>query len=182
MTFVQRFATIALLVLFSSTLASKENSTTKNSGPIVASCPLQQLASLDTREAVPLLPMMALHQKENMRDHLVVIQEIVGALATGDFDAVQQSAARISFSPQAAQMCTHMGAGAPGFTEMGMSFHETADSIVEAAKRNDMSETLEALNDTIKACTACHTRFRQEVVTEQQWQNLTGVLVPPHTR
>jgi DNA-binding MarR family transcriptional regulator len=39
------------------------------------------LDRMDTRAPVPLLPMMANHQKQNMRDHLVAVQEIVAALA-----------------------------------------------------------------------------------------------------
>ena len=38
------------------------------------------LDSMDTRVPVPLLPMMANHQKQNMRDHLHAVQEIVGAV------------------------------------------------------------------------------------------------------
>jgi hypothetical protein len=61
-----------------------------------------------------------------------------------------------------------------------MAFHVTADTIIEAAKRKDMAGTLKALNDTIRTCTACHDRFRQEVVTEQQWQDLTKASIPAH--
>jgi hypothetical protein len=49
---------------------------------------------LDSRIPVPLLPMMAQHQKESMRDHLVAVQEIVAAIATDDFPAVERAAAR----------------------------------------------------------------------------------------
>ena len=72
---------------------------------------------MDTRTPVPLLPMMADHQKRNMRDHLLAVQEIVAALAADNFAAVERSAGRIGYSEQMGQMCVHMGAGAPGFTE-----------------------------------------------------------------
>ena len=62
--------------------------------PACASCDAQRtLDSMDQRAPVPLLPMMAEHQKRNMRDHLIAVQEIVTALAAGDFAAVEQSAA-----------------------------------------------------------------------------------------
>ncbi len=51
------------------------------------------LDELDARAPIPLLPMMANHQKENMRDHLVAVQEIVAALASNDFAAIEQSEA-----------------------------------------------------------------------------------------
>ncbi|MGD2064675.1 MAG: cytochrome c, partial [Nitrospirota bacterium] len=179
-TIIKCIVAISLLVFFTSTLACEHTKAARNLRADTESPPAQQLASLDRREPVPLIPMMALHQKENMRDHLVVIQEIVAALAAEDFDAVQRSASRISFSPQVAQMCAHMGAGAAGFTQMGIAFHATADTIIDAAKRKDLAGTLKALNATIGTCTTCHDRFRQEVVTEQRWQDLTDAPIPSH--
>jgi hypothetical protein len=61
------------------------------------------LDRLDTRAPVPPLPMMANHQKQNMRDHLVAVQEITAALATDDFPAIERAAGRIGFSEQMGQ-------------------------------------------------------------------------------
>ena len=88
--------------------------------PSVVASPTEALDRLDRRSQVPLLPMMANHQKQNMRDHLLGVQEIVAALAGDDFRAIEQTAARLGFSEQMGQMCTHMGAGAPGFTEQAL--------------------------------------------------------------
>nr|MBP9088338.1 hypothetical protein [Kofleriaceae bacterium] len=38
------------------------------------------LDQLDTRKPMPLLPMMANHQKQNMREHLEAVQGIMAAL------------------------------------------------------------------------------------------------------
>jgi hypothetical protein len=65
---------------------------------------------MDSRKPVPLLPMMANHQKQNMREHLVAVQQIVAALAIDDYSAIEQAAGRIGFSEQMGQMCTQMGA------------------------------------------------------------------------
>lgn len=124
------------------------------------------LDELDSRAPVPLLPMMANHQKENMRDHLVVVQEIVAALASNDFAAIERSAGRIGYSEQEGMMCEHMGAGATGFTEAGLKFHHTADSIAEAAKQKDAQGVLKALSATLETCTSCHSAFKQQVVDE----------------
>jgi hypothetical protein len=97
--------------------------------PIAAASAADALDRMDTRAPVPLLPMMANHQKQNMRDHLVAVQEIVAAIATDDFAGVERAAGRIGFSEQMGQMCTHMGAGAPGFTKQAINFHHTADRI-----------------------------------------------------
>jgi hypothetical protein len=129
---------------------------------------------LDSRAPVPLLPMMAAHQKQNMRDHLLAVQEIVAALATEDFAAVERAAGRIAYSERMGQMCTHMGAGAPGFTEQALAFHHTADGIVVAAREGDRARVLTALGATLGTCTSCHAAWKQQVVDEATWQRLTS--------
>ena len=126
------------------------------------------LDSMDTRVPVPLLPMMANHQKQSMRDHLHAVQEIVGAVGAGNFDAISRAAATIGYSEQMGQMCNHMGAGAPGFTEQALGFHHTADRISEAARKRDMPGVLSALADTLATCTGCHATFKQHIVDETE--------------
>lgn len=136
------------------------------------------LAALDTRKPVPLVPMMANHQKQNMRDHLVAVQEIVTSVAAGDFAAIEKAAGRIGYSEQMGTMCTHMGAGAPGFTEAALKFHHTADSIAEAAKQKDAQAVLTALSVTLAACTSCHSTFKQEVVDDTTWASVAKQPAP----
>ena len=132
------------------------------------------LDSMDTRVPVPLLPVMANHQKQNMRDHLTAVQAVVGAVGAKDYDAISRAAARIGYSEQMGQMCSHMGVGAPGFTEQALHFHHTADKISEAASRRDMPAVLSALSDTLATCTGCHAVFKQRIVDENTWASLTG--------
>jgi cytochrome c556 len=132
------------------------------------------LDQLDTRAPVPLLPMMAHHQKQNMRDHLVAIRDIVRGLADHDDRAVEEAARRISYSDEMGQMCTRMGAGAPGFAEQSIRFHHTADDIVEAANRHDRAGVLRELSATLQACTACHAVWKQRVVDVATWQRPTA--------
>jgi len=131
-------------------------------------------ANLDGRAPVPLTAMMANHQKQEMRDHLQVVQEITIALGKDDFDAIATSAARIAWSDKQAMMCKHMGAGAPGFTEMGERFHHTADGIVAAAKKRDRAGVATALGTTLETCVGCHATYRQEIVDEQAFSKLGG--------
>jgi len=77
-------------------------------------------AATDGRTPLPLLPMMADHQKRNMRDHLAAIREIVAALAKDDYDAVATATRRIGYSESMGRMCEHMGAGSPAFTPMAL--------------------------------------------------------------
>jgi cytochrome c553 len=125
--------------------------------------------------------MMANHQKQNMREHLVAVQEITAALASDDFAAVEKAVGRIGFSEQMGQMCTHMGAGAPGFTEQAIAFHHTADRIAEAARSHDRKGVVTAFAATLSTCTACHAAWKQQVVDEPTWTRLTATAAPaPH--
>lgn len=136
------------------------------------------LDGMDTRKPVPLLPMMAHHQKQNMRDHLLAVQEVLLATAAGDFAAVEKSAARLGSSPQMAQMCTHMGAGAPGFTEQALRFHQVADGLIPAAQKKDSKAVLEVLGQAIATCTACHEAWKQQVVDQEAWTAATRQAAP----
>jgi hypothetical protein len=138
----------------------------------------ETLDKMDTRIPVPLLPMMANHQKQNMRDHLLAIQEIVTGLVTEDFPAIEKAAGRIGFSEQMGQMCTHMGAGAPGFTAQALAFHHTADRIAAAAKARDRGRVLTEFAATLRACTACHASWKQQVVDDSTWRRLTSAAAP----
>ena len=128
----------------------------------------------DTRQALPLLPMMAEHQKQNMREHLATVQAIVAAVGRDDMDAVSKGAARLGYSEAMGQMCEHMGAAAPGFTAMALNFHHTADTIGEAAQRGDRAGVLSALDRTLQTCVGCHAMYRQEVVDDETWKKLTA--------
>jgi hypothetical protein len=129
-----------------------------------APTPSESLDKLDRRRPVPLLPMMAAHQKANMREHLEAVQAVVAAAAVNDFDKVALSARRMGFSESIGRMCEHMGAGAPGFTEQALAFHHTVDEIVNAASRQDGPAVLGALSRTLSACTSCHATFKQQPV------------------
>jgi hypothetical protein len=130
-----------------------------------AAPPHAALDALDDRRPLPLLPPMALHQKANMRGHLESVQRIVDGLAAEDWPAVEDAAAALGTSPQMAQTCDHLGAGAEGFTAQALDFHRRADAISAAARARDAAATLQATSDTLRACTACHATWRQQLVT-----------------
>jgi hypothetical protein len=143
-------------------------------GPAQTASPVATLDAIDTRMPVPLLPAMANHQKQNMRDHLQAVQEIVGAVGTADFDAIARVSATIGYSAQMGSMCSHMGAGAPGFTDQALRFHHTADKIAEAAHARDMQGVLAALGETLATCTGCHATFKQKIVDETTWASIAA--------
>lgn len=127
----------------------------------------------DERKPLPLLPMMAEHQKLQMRGHLQAVNEIVAALAKDDFAGVAAASKKIGYSDADAQMCTHMGAGAPGFTSTAITFHKTADTIGVAAQKRDRAGVLAALGATLGTCVGCHAAYKQQVVDEATWNQLT---------
>jgi cytochrome c556 len=129
---------------------------------------------LDGRTPLPLTAMMANHQKQEMRDHLKVVQEITTALGKEDFDAIAVSAARITWSEKEAMMCKHMGAGAPSFVAVAENFHRTADRIVEAAKRRDRAGVATALGATLETCVGCHATYRQQIVDDHAFAKFGG--------
>jgi hypothetical protein len=122
--------------------------------------------------------MMANHQKQNMRDHLLAVQEIILAAGSDDFASVERAAGRMGYSEQMGQMCTHMGAGAPGFTEQALNFHRTADTITTAARQHDRAAVMRALGSTLQTCTGCHAVFKQSVLDEATWNRLTSMQAP----
>ena len=165
--------------LFAALGGSAQTSVAPTSTPLVApTTAIESLDKMDARRPLPLLPMMANHQKQNMRDHLLAVQEIVAALATDDYPVIAKAASRIGYSEQMGQMCTHMGAGAPGFTEQALAFHHTADGITAAAKARDRARVLAEFSATLQTCTACHALWKQQVVDESTWNGLTATAAP----
>ncbi len=147
--------------------------------PSPAPSPADELDRMDARAPVPLLPMMANHQKQNMRGHLGAVEQVIGGLAAKDFAQVETAAGQLGLSPEMEQMCQHMGMGAPGFTDRALEFHKSADAIVGAARAKDEAKALAALDVTLKACTGCHEAYKQRVVDEAGWRAATSG-APPH--
>jgi hypothetical protein len=181
----RNFALLAALVLTAASCQTRKADPVEAATPSPASSqppaqdpPQAVLERMDDRVPVPLLPMMANHQKASMRDHLLAVQEMVQALAKDDLAGVGKAAKRIGYSREMGAMCTHMGAGAPGFTDQALKFHRTADQIALSAQRRDRRGVLLALGATLQACTACHATFRQSVVDASTWNRLTNQAVP----
>ncbi len=130
--------------------------------------------TIEERRPLPLLKMMADHQKQMMRDHLGAVQEIVTALSLDDFDAVQHAAVRLGYSDEVGKVCNHMGAASPAFTRQALAFHHTADGIVAAAHERSRGRVLAELSTTLQACRACHAQWKQEIVDDATWNRLTS--------
>lgn len=128
---------------------------------------------IENRRPLPLLQMMADHQKQMMRDHLGAIQEIVTALAADDFEAVERAAGRLGYSDEVGRICARFGAASATFADQALSFHHTADGIAMAARERSHKRVLDELSRTLQACKACHAAWKQQVVDETTWNRLT---------
>ena len=127
----------------------------------------------DLRKPLPLLEFMAEHQKKNMREHLEAIRDIVSGTVKKDFVKIKDAGLRLGSSPQMNMMCDHMGQAAPGFTPMALKMHTEADKIAIAADKKDMEGVMIATERTLQSCTSCHAVYKQQVVTEEEWNKLT---------
>jgi len=138
--------------------------------------PTEELNHLDTRTPVPMPPYMALHQKQNMREHLEAAQGIIAGLSKKDFKAIATAAKRMGFSDEMGKMCQHMVAGAVGFTDQAIQFHKSADEIVRFAEKKDQQGVITGLNNTLNKCTACHSTFRQQIVDEATYRSFADLM------
>lgn len=154
--------------------ASSQTAAAESAPPVAEASAWNELQALDPRTPVPLLPQMAWHQKQNMQDHLLVVQEVLAAVVRDDFEGAAKAAARMGLSDSMQQQCEHMGQGAPGFTERAIAFHKQADLVVSAARAGDRAGVLRELSSTITHCTSCHASFKQEVVSPAEWSARVG--------
>lgn len=151
----------ALFIILCSTASAQHHGQNKDSGP-------------DLRKPLPLLEFMAEHQKKNMREHLEAIRDIVSGFAKKDFKVIKEASLNLGSSPQMNMMCDHMGKGAPGFTTMALQMHKNADQIVLAADKKDFTAVVKATEKTLHSCTSCHAVFKQQIVSETEWNKLTN--------
>lgn len=140
--------------------------------------PAPHAAAPDGRAPLLLLPMMAEHQKASMRDHLAAVHDVLAALQAHDLPAVEKAGARLGTTEEMRNMCNHMGAATPGFTDRALAFHQTADGIGQAARARDEVGVMTALTATLATCVGCHAAFRQEVVDPATWEKAVGKPAP----
>jgi len=124
------------------------------------------LAEGDGRIAVEMPAMMQDHMRANMRDHLLSINEILGLLAAGKYDAAADIAEkRIGMSSLEAHGASHMAGFMPkGMQDTGTAMHQAASRFAvtaqEAGVTRDLPRALDALNQVTMQCVACHAGYR----------------------
>jgi len=138
----------------------------------------------DSRESAGIPEQMKARHLERMRSHLETINEVVDAMARGDFNQASESVRNnLAMRPgmgagmgggmgqrMGGGMRAGMGQGVGGmckgmpnkeFRALGMAFHESADKLADVLKQGDMKNSLRALNTTMNYCIQCHASYRQ---------------------
>lgn len=120
------------------------------------------VADGDTRNLVDLPSMMQAHMLSNMRDHLVVLNEILSKLAAGELETAATIAEdRLGMSSLEAHGASHMAKFMPeGMREAGTHMHRAASRFALKAEEGEVSAAYEALSEVTAACVACHSAYR----------------------
>lgn len=123
----------------------------------------------DARELVKLPPMMREHMLGNMRDHLLTLDQILGAVAEAKFDdAAKLAEARLGMSSLSSHDAAHMAPFMPKpMQDMGTNMHRAASKFAIAATNASvtpsfygMRAVFGALHEVTATCAGCHAAYR----------------------
>lgn len=97
-----------------------------------------------------------------MREHLEAIQEIVGALAHGDFSKAEDiTRTQLGFAKHREAMRRQQPeAFPPAYHDLAMAHHEAAEELAHVIPSQDLKQILLKLDRTLEACVACHRAFK----------------------
>jgi cytochrome c556 len=127
---------------------------------LVSSAALAQAPSPE-RAVVPLEPAEREFVLREMRDFLVMLEQLSAGLARGDFDAVAAAAAPLGTRGDKGRMPPAIAAKLPpGFRAMARSAHEQIDAIAADAARRDLQHSLGQAGRLLATCNACHAIYR----------------------
>ena len=123
----------------------------------------------DARELVRLPEPMQEHMLGNMRDHLATLNEIVGDMADGKFDAAAKlSEQRLGMSSLGLHGAAHMAPFMPKpMQDIGTSMHRAASRLAIVLQDASVSQTFDSMREVSRAlhgvtttCVACHASYR----------------------
>ena len=120
----------------------------------------------DTRQPVPFPEDMRAHTLANMRDHLLALQEIQAALASGSFDKASEVAEqRLGMSSLKLHGASDIAPFMPKpMQDIGTQMHRAASQFAveatNAGASGDVRAPLAALSKVTAQCVACHSAYR----------------------
>ena len=120
------------------------------------------------RELVRLPEPMQEHMLGNMRDHLATLNEIIGDVADGKFDAAAKlSEQRLGMSSLGLHGAAHMAPFMPKpMQDIGTSMHRAASRLNRPARHLGVADVRydrdvsRALHGVTTTCVACHASYR----------------------
>jgi len=120
------------------------------------------IADEDSRQLVELPEMMKQHMMSNMRDHLLVINEILTNMAQGQLDeAAEVAESRLGMSSLESHGASHMGKFMPeGMRQAGTSMHRAASRFALKAQEGEALPAYSVLSEVTSACVTCHSGYR----------------------
>jgi len=123
-----------------------------------------QSSSEDSRIFVDMPAQARGYMRQDMLDHLIALNEIIGLLASDDLPALAEIAeTRIGRSSMGKYRGTGMGPGRFMPLEMrniGWSMHDAATELAVLAKKGDKAATVKALQKLTTSCVVCHNSYR----------------------
>ena len=118
----------------------------------------------DLRQLVSMPDQAREFMRKDMLDHLSVLSEIIGYLASNNIDAASDVAeARLGRSSMGKYRSTGMGPGRFMPLEMrnlGWGMHDAASEFSKIAKQGDLKKAYSALQKVTNSCVACHYSYR----------------------
>ena len=120
------------------------------------------IAKEDSRQLVELPEMMQQHMMANMRDHLVVINEILIDMASDQLDhAAEVAESRLGMSSLEKHGANHMARFMPeGMRQAGTNMHRAASQFALKAQEGELMPAYNALSKVTSDCVACHSAYR----------------------
>lgn len=120
------------------------------------------VADEDSRKFIELPETMQQHMMSNMRDHLVVINEILSDMAKGELDrAAEIAESRLGMSSLESHGASHMSGFMPeGMQQAGTDMHKAASRFALKAQEGEAMPAYSALSEVTATCVACHSGYR----------------------
>jgi hypothetical protein len=120
------------------------------------------MADDDNRQLVELPEMMQQHMMSNMRDHLVVINEILLYLSNDEVDkAADIAERRLGVSSLKSHGASKMAEFMPeGMRQAGTDMHLAASRFSLRAQEGELLPAYKALAEITAACVSCHSGYR----------------------
>ncbi len=116
----------------------------------------------DTRQVVPIEDAAGQEYRDVMLQHLETLDQIVAALAEGNYPLAQmQAQAHGAFFARRMQMIKQrFQEFPPNFRELAMAHQSATEALAESVSTKDVAKILPKLDGVLKACTACHRAFK----------------------